>query len=228
MEIFITCRTGICSFCVQLVRTLAAIALYLAVCNGAYADPMGQAPPSANGGASAPAAAATPPAVDPSTSSEVPHPVASDYKLDAADRVRVIVFNEPTLSAEFVIGDSGLLSFPLIGDVQARGRTPANLARDIEKKLADGYFVSPRVSIDVLTYRPFYILGEVVKAGEYPYSTKLTVFNAVAQAEGFTFRANRKKVFIRKAGEQAEHEYKISPDLMVNPGDTIRIAERYF
>jgi protein involved in polysaccharide export with SLBB domain len=150
------------------------------------------------------------------------------YRLGTADKVRVIVFNEETLSGEFIVSDSGTLSLPLIGEVPAAGRTVTEVTGDIQAKLADGYVREPRVSMDVLTYRPFYILGEVTKPGEYPYSSGLTVMNAVARAEGFTYRANRKRAFLKRAGEAEEQALPLTPDLVVQPGDTIRIGERYF
>ncbi|MDB5701989.1 MAG: polysaccharide export protein [Sphingomonadales bacterium] len=153
---------------------------------------------------------------------------AGEYQLGVGDKVRIIVFNEPTLSGEFAVSDNGSLSVPLIGDVKASGRSSQEVVLDIQNKLADGYLRGPQVSLDVLTYRPFYILGEVSKPGEYPYSSGLTVMNAVARAEGFTYRANKRKVFIKHAGEADEALVKLVPDLAVKPGDTIRIGERYF
>ena len=138
------------------------------------------------------------------------------------------MFNEKSLSGTFIVSDSGSLSLPLIGDVKAAKRTVSEVIQDIQAKLADGYLIDPRVSLDVLTYRPFYILGEVSKPGEYPYSNGLSVMNAVAQAEGFTYRANKRKVFIQRSGEAVEKELPLAPGLQVLPGDTIRIGERYF
>ncbi len=152
---------------------------------------------------------------------------SGDYRLGTADKVRVIVYNEPTLSGEFTVSDNGTLSLPLIGDVPANGRSPREVASDIQAKLADGYLREPRVSLDVLTYRPFYILGEVTKPGEYAYSNGLTALNAVARAQGFTYRANKRKVYLKRAGESAEKEVNID-GLEIKPGDTLRIGERYF
>ncbi|KTT68008.1 polysaccharide biosynthesis/export family protein [Sphingomonas sanguinis] len=172
----------------------------------------------AAGSGSAPARQAdTGPAAEPS----------GDYRLGTADKVRVIVYNEPTLSGEFTVSDNGTLSLPLIGDVPANGRSPREVASDIQAKLADGYLREPRVSLDVLTYRPFYILGEVTKPGEYAYSNGLTALNAVARAQGFTYRANKRKVYLKRAGESAEKEVNID-GLEIRPGDTLRIGERYF
>lgn len=152
----------------------------------------------------------------------------TDYKLGASDKVRILVFNEPTLSGEFNVNANGSIAFPLIGDIQAAGRTTTEVGKDIADRLAEGYLRAPQVSIDVLTFRPFFILGEVNKPGEYPYVHGLTVLQAVATAEGFTYRANKSKVFIKKEGDTGEHEYKITTDTLVAPGDTIRITERYF
>lgn len=160
---------------------------------------------------------------------EVPGVAAMpDYRFGSADKVRVTVFNEPTLSGEFTVSSSGVLSLPLIGDIAVRGKTTSEVIAMVTRALAAGYLLDPRVSIDVLTYRPFFILGEVTKPGEYPYSNGLTVMNAVATASGFTYRASKGKVFIKRAGELEEKQYKMKPDLVVQPGDTIRIGERYF
>jgi polysaccharide export outer membrane protein len=152
----------------------------------------------------------------------------SDYKLGVSDKVRILVFNEPTLSGEFNVNSNGAIAFPLIGDVKAEGRTTTEVGRDISDRLAEGYLRSPQVSIDVLTFRPFFILGEVNKPGEYPYMNGLTVLQAVATAQGFTYRANKSKVYIKKEGDTSEHEYKVTTATPVAPGDTIRVTERFF
>lgn len=154
--------------------------------------------------------------------------VDSDYRLGVADKVRIIVFDEPSLSGEFLVNANGSLSMPLIGDVPVAGFTASAVTESIRKRLADGFLKDPQVSIDVLTFRPFYILGEVNKPGEYPYSSGLTVFNAVATAQGFTYRANKKRVLVKHAGATEETKEKLTPDLQVRPGDTIRIQERLF
>jgi protein involved in polysaccharide export with SLBB domain len=151
---------------------------------------------------------------------------SEDYKLGVADKVRILVFDEPKLSGEFAVNANGAISFPLIGDVKAVDRTTSDIGAEIRTRLADGYLRDPRVSIDVLTFRPFYILGEVNKPGEYPYSTGLTALNAIATAGGFTYRAQRKRIFIKRAGTAAEEA--TAPTVAVRPGDTIRIGERYF
>lgn len=151
-----------------------------------------------------------------------------DYQLGVADELRITVFNEPNLSGQFVINSNGMLSLPLIGEVRAAGTTVDGLRGDIARRLGDGYLIDPKVTLEVLTFRPFYILGEVNKPGKYAYSSGLTVLNAVATAEGFTYRANKRKVFIKRAGASEEVPVKLQPATPVQPGDTIRIGERYF
>lgn len=150
------------------------------------------------------------------------------YRLGPADKVRIITFGEPSLTGEFVVSGSGTVSLPLISEVKAQGLTTAELQTEIEAALKNGYLKDPKVSVEVLNYRPFYILGEVTKPGEYPYTNGLTVLNAVATANGFTYRADTHRVFIKRANETAEHEVDLTTTTPVAPGDTIRIKERYF
>ncbi|WP_374471239.1 polysaccharide biosynthesis/export family protein [Phenylobacterium sp.] len=153
---------------------------------------------------------------------------ADDYRLDAGDRLRIIVFGEENLSGEFAVSGSGDVAFPLVGAVPAAGRTIAELQEAIRVRLADGYLRDPRVSAEVLTYRPFFILGEVQKPGEYSYRNGLTILNAVATAGGFTYRANKKRVLVRKAGDGQEQEVRLRADTPLSPGDTIVVRERFF
>jgi protein involved in polysaccharide export with SLBB domain len=152
----------------------------------------------------------------------------AEYRLGATDKLRITVFGEESLSGEFVVSNAGYLSLPLIGDVQAGGLTVPELQRSIETKLAAGFLKQPRVSAEVLNYRPFYILGEVNKPGEYPYTSGLTVVNAVARAEGFTYRADTRRVYIKRANSTSEQEFSLTTTLPVEPGDTIRVKERFF
>ena len=154
--------------------------------------------------------------------------IAEGYHLGAGDKVRVTTFGEASLTGEFEVSATGAVAFPLIGAVKAQGLTPPALEAAIATALRDGYLKDPKVSVQVLTYRPFYILGEVNKPGEYPYSAGLTVMNAVATANGFTYRANTKRVRVRHLGDGAESDQPLTVATPVAPGDTIRIRERYF
>lgn len=151
-----------------------------------------------------------------------------EYHLGAGDKVRIIVFGEESLTGEFFVSGAGKISFPLIGEIDALGVTVPQLQAAIAAKLADGYLKQPRVSAEVLNYRPFYILGEVMKPGEYPYTNGLTVLNAVATAQGFTYRADTHKVYIKRAATDSEKQSPLTPVTPVLPGDTIRIGERLF
>jgi len=150
------------------------------------------------------------------------------YALGAGDKVRIIVFGEPDLSGEFTVSGEGKVALPLIGEIVASGKTASALQSGISDALKQGYLNNPRVAVEVLTFRPFYILGEVNKPGEYPYVTGMTVDRAVATASGYTYRADRKKVYIKRAGKDAEDVEKMNSPVVVQPGDTIRIGERYF
>jgi polysaccharide export outer membrane protein len=151
-----------------------------------------------------------------------------EYKLGAGDKLRIIVYGEPTLSGDYSVSGSGTLSFPLIGDVAAENRTIRQIQNEIELKLSDGYLRKPQVSAEVLTYRPYYILGEVNHPGQYPYTSGLTVLKAVATAAGFTYRAQTKRVYIKRGDQNDEREYNLSATTAVAPGDIIRIKERHF
>ena len=154
--------------------------------------------------------------------------LAPAYRLGSGDQVRIIVFGEEDLSGEFFVDGAGAVSLPLIGEVPAAGKTLQEFRAELEARLSDGYLTDPRVSAEVLNYRPFYILGEVEESGEYPYTDGLTVMNAVARAGGFTYRANTRVVYIQRADTDREIEVPLTATLRVMPGDTIRIAERFF
>lgn len=151
-----------------------------------------------------------------------------NYRLAAGDKVRITIYDEAALSGEYAVGTNGVLSFPLAGDIPADGKTPKEVGVAIQTRLADGYLRDPKVSVEIVSYRPFFILGEVGAPGQYPYASGMTAFNAVATAQGFSPRADKKTIFIRQAGGVEEQAYRLTPDLKVLPGDTIRVAERFF
>lgn len=173
-----------------------------------------------------PAATAPPPATAPLA--PLSGADALSYRLGPGDKLRVTTFNEPTLTGEFFVGGDGVVSLPLVGDIKAANLTVAAFRDQFQGALKAGYLKDPRVSVEVLTYRPFYVLGEVTRPGEYAYTNGLTVLNAVATASGFTYRAQTKKVFIRHQSETEEREYPMSSSTVIQPGDTIRVAERFF
>jgi protein involved in polysaccharide export with SLBB domain len=153
---------------------------------------------------------------------------ASGYSLGPGDKLRVTVFGEESLSGEFSVGGDGNVSLPLIGEIRAGDRTITQLRDEVKQALGNGYLKDPRVSAEVITYRPYFILGEVHSPGQYPYSIGLTVLNAVATAGGFTYRADTDDVYIKKAGDSTERRYNLNQTVPILPGATIRIRERHF
>lgn len=150
---------------------------------------------------------------------------SSGYELGRGDRLRINVFGEPDLSGEFEIDGSGSLSMPLIGVVNGGGLTSRELEVEIARMLSDGYLKNPQVSVEVLNYRPFYILGEVKTPGSYPYREGMTLLNAAALAGGFTYRADADDIRVKRDGRE---EVRMTPDTVVEPGDIIRVTERIF
>ena len=162
------------------------------------------------------------------SSSVAAAPVNSSYQLGNGDKVQVTVYGEPDLSGEFAVNGQGSVSLPLIGDVTASGLTLPQFSQSVEDHFKAGYLVNPKVSVEVTSFRPYYIMGEVDKVGEYPYTDGLNVINAIARAEGFTYRAQQKRVYIKHYGQTSEVEVPLTDNLLVQPGDTIRIAERHW
>lgn len=153
---------------------------------------------------------------------------AERYVLGPNDRIRLKVYGEPDITGEYEISSGGQVSIPLAGHIKAAGATTPQLERSIAAALAKGIVRDPRVNVEIVQYRPYYILGEVKKSGEYPYRLGLTVMDAVASAGGFTYRANESKVYLRRSGAGVEETYALDAPVPVFPGDNIRIPERYF
>lgn len=155
--------------------------------------------------------------------------ISEAYFLEPGNRVRVIVFNESNLSGEFQIDPSGKLSMPLIGTVQAAGVNAKTLAKRVEEVLTrSNYMRDPKVAIEVASYRPFYVLGEVKQAGEFPYQLGMTVLSAVARAGGYDYRAREEDVILVRVVDGKEQYYRASERTPILPGDIVRVLERHF
>ncbi|MBB4198070.1 sugar transporter [Rhodoblastus sphagnicola] len=150
------------------------------------------------------------------------------YALGAGDRVRVIVFGQDSLSNSFSVDSSGHIAMPLIGLVPAAGRSPAQLATEIEGRLRAGYVREPRVSVEIEAYRPFFVLGEVTTSGQYPYVNGMTVETAVAIAGGYTPRASRDHAELTRTQDGRTVTADVPMAQPVRPGDTIMVRERFF
>ncbi|WP_436641049.1 polysaccharide biosynthesis/export family protein [Microbaculum sp. FT89] len=150
------------------------------------------------------------------------------YRLDAGDQLRIVVFDQPTLSNTYSVDDAGNISMPLIGDVKARGLTPQDLQASLGSKLSAGFLRNPSVSVQVDTYRPFFILGEVGNPGQYPYVAGLTARNAIAIGGGFTARATQTMVEISRNYNGTLVQARVPLDHPIRPGDTVQVLERWF
>lgn len=149
------------------------------------------------------------------------------YLLEPGNRVRLIVFNEAGLSGDFTIDQAGNVSLPLIGNVPASGITAKQLSKRIEDHLRkDAYLQDPKAAVEVQTFRPFYVLGEVRQPGEFPYTNGLTVLSAVARAGGYDYRAWEGDVVLVRTIDGDQHEYRASERTPILPGDIVRVLQR--
>jgi protein involved in polysaccharide export with SLBB domain len=150
-------------------------------------------------------------------------------KLGPNDRVRITVFGQPTLTGEYTLDGNGILAFPLIGNVPANGSTTIQLQQAIAAKLQPDYLVNPNVSAEVITRRPFYVIGEVQKPGNYPYVTDITAVNAIAMAGGFTRRAKKNDFYIRRLDKDGKVvRIEANSGTVLQAGDTLEVRERVF
>ena len=155
--------------------------------------------------------------------------VASDhYKVGSGDKVRVIVYNQPDLTGEYQVDGTGSIAFPLIGGVAVNGLTVNGMEKKIADALSPDYLKNPSVSVEIVQFRPFYIVGEVKNPGSYPYVDGMRVINGVALAGGFTYRAREDSFYIRRVGDGSQAKQAAGQESPVWPGDVIIVRERYF
>jgi polysaccharide export outer membrane protein len=159
-----------------------------------------------------------------------PIPVAYDaaYRLDAGDRLRIVVYGQEGLTNTYAIDAGGSITMPLIGAVRARGLTPAGLAAEVTGKLRNGYIREPSVAVEIEAYRPFFILGEVAAPGQYPYVPNMSVESAVAIAGGFSPRARRDRVTLTHSDASGSVRAVVPLGTPISPGDTVLVGERWF
>lgn len=152
-----------------------------------------------------------------------------NYRLGSGDRVRVTVYGQPELTGEYAVDGSGQMSYPLVGQIRAGGLTAHQLEQALIGKLSPDYLKNPSISVEVLTYRPFYIVGEVRTPGSYPFVNGMTVLNAVALAGGFTYRARENSFYVTRTAEDgSKNKISAGADATILPGDIITVRERYF
>ncbi len=145
-----------------------------------------------------------------------------------ANKLRVVVYGQEGLTNTYAIDAGGSITMPLIGSVPARGRTPAGLAAEISGRLRNGYIREPSVAVEIESYRPFFILGEVAAPGQYPYVPNMSVESAVAIAGGFSPRAKRDQVTLTHTDSSGSTRYVVPLGTAISPGDTVLVGERWF
>ncbi|MBX9924850.1 MAG: polysaccharide export protein [Hyphomicrobiaceae bacterium] len=150
------------------------------------------------------------------------------YLLDSGDRLRIFVYGQPNLSRSYTVDHDGRITVPLIGHVNARGKTTAQLEGAIRGRLGAQFVRDPQVTVDVLQNRPFFILGEVRNAGQYPYVSGMTVETAVAIAGGYSERASTKRFRLQRRINGLVEVIEAPGDYVVQPGDTVTVFERWF
>lgn len=192
---------------------VAALALLLAACSGTPDLNLGQPISSAN---------------QPSFAAATDAPRASGIKVEAGDKLHITVFGEEKLTGDYQIDTGGYVALPLAGTIKAAGLTTPQLEKTLEARFRGTYLRDPKVTVEVITFRPFYVLGEVQKPGEYPYRAGLNVLSAIAIAGGATYRANTSEVLIQRAGTTTLQKLPQSPTIAVMPGDLVRVPERFF
>ncbi len=154
---------------------------------------------------------------------------AAGYRLGAADQVRVIVFNDPRLTGEFRVSDAGTLNLPLVGALPVAGRSTAQAGELVAAEMRrQGLFQSPDVAVEVLAYRPVFVLGMVERGGQFPYQPGMTVLSAVALAGGFNYRAVQDQVSVTRGAAGQAREYRAPRDATLLPGDVVTVFERQF
>jgi len=155
-------------------------------------------------------------------------PQTSDYRLGPGDKVHVTVYDETDLSGDFQVDSLGYVRLPLIGQVKASGCSPYQLEGAVSDALQDGYLKNPRVSIEVSTYRPFYILGQVNKPGQYAYVSNMSALDAVALAGGYTDHAVESSLYVRHENETKERQVAADETIKIQPGDVVRVDQTVF
>src|SRR4051812_27120927 len=154
---------------------------------------------------------------------------AQEYKLGPGDKIRVVVLSDAEFSGEYEVDAGGSISARMIGRMSVLGMSTAQLEAELGERYRAGvYLRNPKLSVELLSARPFFILGEIAKPGSYPYVSGLTVERAVAIAGGYTRRASTSRIRIKRFGSAAGNEEPATEDSTISPGDVVRVPERYF
>jgi protein involved in polysaccharide export with SLBB domain len=150
------------------------------------------------------------------------------YMLGPGDKVRLKFYDDSNLNEEYEVSSGGFVSIPLVGEVKASGLTTSQLEKAIARRMKGKIAQEPNVTAEIASYAPFYIFGEVKKAGFYPYQPGLTIAGAIATAGGLTYRADESTIYLQHAGALSQEIIRLTVPTRVHPGDNIRVGERMF
>jgi polysaccharide export outer membrane protein len=151
-----------------------------------------------------------------------------NYRLDAGDKIHIQVYGEKDLTVDAVVGDSGRISYPFLGEMQVKGKTIHELEQLITKGLKGDYLVNPEVTVTITEYRPFYVNGWVKKPGSFPFQPGMTVRKAISLAGGFGERANRRALTVVHGDDPEGKQEQIRLDDQLRPGDIITVGRSFF
>ncbi|UYN93242.1 MAG: polysaccharide export protein [Enhydrobacter sp.] len=153
----------------------------------------------------------------------------TEYKLGSGDKIRVVVLSDPQFSGDYEVNSAGTINARMLGNMSVTGSTTADLEEQLKSRyLSAGFLTDPRISVELVSYRPFFIIGEVSRPGSFQYLSCLRVVQAVAVAGGYTRRASRARITIRRFFSNFAEEEYVTEDTLVEPGDVVRVPERYF
>jgi polysaccharide export outer membrane protein len=150
------------------------------------------------------------------------------YQLGSGDTLSLKIFNQEAFTGEYTVDGAGNISLPLIGTLSVKNLTLEQLTERLRHKLSPDFLINPQITLQIINYRPFYILGEIMKPASYPYVNGMSYLTAVAIAGGFTYRAREESVYVIRANDPDKKEILLSIDQSVQPGDIIRVEERLF
>lgn len=152
----------------------------------------------------------------------------AEYELGSGDQIRIQVYNEEDLYLEARVSDSGTISYPFLGELKVTGLTPPALEALISNRLQGDYLIDPKVSVDIIEYRPFYVNGEVEEPGHFPFQPGITVRKAISVAGGFKERASQDKIFIIRDADDSQVPTRARLDEYIQPGDIITVEQSFF
>ena len=157
--------------------------------------------------------------------SEGENTVDQSYRLSASDKISIRVFNEENLNLETTLGNSGVISYPLLGDLKVKGLTLSEVESLITRGLKGPYLLNPRVTVTMVEYRSFFVNGEVTRPGGYPYQPGLTVRKAIALAGGMSENASKEKLSLIRENDKTKTPTRAKFDTVVYPGDIVIVME---